>query len=135
MKGVIIAAGQGTRLRAKIEVKPLIPLLGVPLIERVIRSALEGGADEIYVVTGYREEQVANFLKQLAKRLNITSKGSPFSPRSTICQPSKRAISSWEIAGSTFGGRVKYFFESGSLPSTFPRRTAIMPFGLTVTEI
>lgn len=72
MKCLIIAAGQGTRLRAKCEVKPLIPLLGVPLIERVIRSALEGGADEIYVVTGYQGEQVDNFLKQLAKRLNIT---------------------------------------------------------------
>jgi CDP-L-myo-inositol myo-inositolphosphotransferase len=72
VKCIIIAAGQGTRLRAKSEVKPLIPLLGVPLIERVIRSAMEGGMDEFYVVTGYQGEQVANFLKQLAKRLNIT---------------------------------------------------------------
>jgi choline kinase/phosphatidylglycerophosphate synthase len=72
MKCLIIAAGQGTRLRTKGEVKPLIPLLGVPLIERVIRSALEGGADEIYVVTGYQGEQVDNFIIQLAKRLNIT---------------------------------------------------------------
>ncbi|TEU00832.1 MAG: nucleotidyl transferase, partial [Anaerolineales bacterium] len=71
MKCLIIAAGQGTRLRVKGEVKPLIPLLGVPLIERVIRSAMEGGADEIYVVTGYQGEKVANFLKQLAKRINI----------------------------------------------------------------
>jgi len=71
MKCLIIAAGQGTRLRAKGEVKPLIPLLGVPLIERVIRSAIEGGADEFYVVTGHQGEQVANFLKQLAKRLNV----------------------------------------------------------------
>jgi choline kinase/phosphatidylglycerophosphate synthase len=71
MKCLIIAAGQGTRLRAKGEDKPLVPLLGVPLIERVIRSAMEGGADEFYVVTGYEGEKVANFLKQLAKRLNI----------------------------------------------------------------
>jgi len=71
MKCLIIAAGQGTRLRAKGEVKPLVPLLGVPLIERVIRSAMEGGADEFYVVTGYQGEKVANFLKQLAKRLSF----------------------------------------------------------------
>jgi len=32
---------------------------------------MEGGADEFYVVTGYQGEQVANFLKQLAKRLNV----------------------------------------------------------------
>jgi len=46
MKCLIIAAGQGTRLKSKGEVKPLVPLLGVPLIERVIRSSKEGGADE-----------------------------------------------------------------------------------------
>ena len=40
MKCLIIAAGKGIRLRRRGESKPLIRLLGVPLIERVIRSAL-----------------------------------------------------------------------------------------------
>jgi len=71
VKCLIIAAGQGTRLKAKGEVKPLVPLLGVPLIERIIRSAIESGADEFYVITGYQGEKVANFLKQLSKRLNV----------------------------------------------------------------
>ena len=71
MKCLIIAAGQGTRLKAKGEVKPLVPLLGVPLIERVIRSAIEGGAGEFVVITGYEGEQVSKFLQQLAKRLNV----------------------------------------------------------------
>jgi len=71
VKCLIIAAGQGTRLKAKGEVKPLVPLLGVPMIERIIRSAVEGGMDEFYVVTGYQGEKVANFLKQLSKRLNV----------------------------------------------------------------
>ncbi len=46
MKCLIIAAGQGTRLRTKSEVKPLVRLLGVPLIERVIRTAMQSGIDE-----------------------------------------------------------------------------------------
>ncbi|NOR22942.1 MAG: NTP transferase domain-containing protein [Desulforhopalus sp.] len=71
MKCLIIAAGQGTRLKAKGEIKSLVPLLGVPIIERVIRSAVKGGADDFYVVTGYQGEKVANFLKQLSKRLNV----------------------------------------------------------------
>ena len=33
MKCLIIAAGQGTLLKAKGEVKPLVPLLGVSLID------------------------------------------------------------------------------------------------------
>ncbi len=72
MKCLIIAAGQGIRIQSKGDVKPLIPLLGVPLIERVIRSAMEGGADEFYVITGYEGEQVSYFLQQLAKRLKVS---------------------------------------------------------------
>jgi len=71
VKCLIIAAGQGVRLKAKGEIKPLVALLGVPLIERVIRSAMEGGADEFVIITGYKGEQVSNFCQPLAKRLNI----------------------------------------------------------------
>ena len=41
MKCLVIAAGKGSRLRLKGDSKPLIPILGVPLIERVIRPARE----------------------------------------------------------------------------------------------
>ena len=71
MKCLIIAAGQGTRLKSKGEIKPLVPLLGVPLIERIIRSAMKGGVDEFVVITGYGGEQVGRFLQQLAKRLDV----------------------------------------------------------------
>ena len=71
MKCLIIAAGTGIRLRQRGDSKPLIKILGIPLIERVIRAALEAGADEFYVVIGYRGEQVRDFLKQLAERLAI----------------------------------------------------------------
>ena len=71
MKCLIIAAGKGSRLQNRGGCKPLIPVLGVPLIERVIRSAHEAGADEFFVVTGYMGEQVCAFLGQLANRLKI----------------------------------------------------------------
>ncbi len=71
IKCLIIAAGQGSRLQPKGKSKPLIPILGIPLIERVIRSAMEAGADEFYVVIGYQIDLVRDFLEQLAKRLAI----------------------------------------------------------------
>ncbi len=70
-KCLIIAAGKGSRLEERGDSKPLIPILGIPLIERVIRIALEGGADEFYVVTGYKGGQVRDFLVELAERLAI----------------------------------------------------------------
>lgn len=71
MKCLIIAAGRGSRLRRWGDSKPLIPLLGVPLIERAIRSAIEAGADDFYVVTGYQGARVRDFLGPLAVRLGI----------------------------------------------------------------
>ncbi len=71
MKCLIIAAGEGTRLQQRGECKPLIPILGVALIERVIRAAMEAGADEFYVVIGYQGERVRNFLESLADRLAV----------------------------------------------------------------
>ena len=71
MKCLIIAAGKGSRLRQRGDSKPLIPILGIPLIERVIRSAKAAGADEFFVVTGYNGDRVGNFLERLAERLAI----------------------------------------------------------------
>jgi len=71
MKCLIIAAGKGTRIKSKGKIKPLVPLLGVSLIERVIRAAMEGGADEFVVITGYEGDKIALFLQKLAKSFNV----------------------------------------------------------------
>ena len=63
MKCLIIAAGKGSRLRSIAEVKPLIPLRNTPLIERVIDSAMEAGADDFYVVVGYKASFVRSHLE------------------------------------------------------------------------
>ena len=72
MKCLIIAAGKGIRLRQKGDSKPLIPILGLPLIERVIRTAMEAGADDFFVVTGYQEELIRSFLVSLTHRLGCS---------------------------------------------------------------
>jgi len=72
MKCLIAAAGQGTRMREKGEVKPLIELNGVPIIERVIKNLRDGGVDEFFVTTGYRGTKVRAFLDMLAERDNIS---------------------------------------------------------------
>src|SRR5271165_7025984 len=71
MKCLIVAAGQGTRLREKGELKPLIPIRGVPLIERVIGNARRAGVDEFLVVTGYRSEELQARLGELAARDDV----------------------------------------------------------------
>jgi 1L-myo-inositol 1-phosphate cytidylyltransferase len=74
MNCLIIAAGTGGRLREKGPSKPLIPIGGVPLLERVIARARAAGAERFFVVSGYRGEQLRAALDQLAAReaLSIT---------------------------------------------------------------
>lgn len=72
MKCLIIAAGKGSRLSQRYDSKPLIPVLGIPLIERVIRSAIDAGIDDFCVVTGYNGEKVRCFLDNLAGKCHIT---------------------------------------------------------------
>jgi len=69
MKALIIAAGRGERLRPFTDEnpKPLIPLLGRPLIERVILAGKEAGLRDFIMVTGYLGEKLKAFLGEGSK--------------------------------------------------------------------
>ena len=71
MKCLIIAAGQGTRLRGVGDSKPLIPLLDKPLIVRVIETAREAGVKEFYVVIGYNAQKVVETLQSFAEQSGV----------------------------------------------------------------
>ena len=63
MYGVVLAAGQGTRMRPLTDdrPKPLLPAAGQPLLEHVFDACL-GVVDEFVVVIGYRGEDVIDCL-------------------------------------------------------------------------
>lgn len=67
MQCLIIAAGQGSRLRSVAPSKPLAEIAGRPLIAHIIRRARAGGAARFLVVTGYEAEGVETFLAGLAE--------------------------------------------------------------------
>ncbi len=71
MQGLIVAAGQGTRLRDIAPSKPLAKVRGRPLIEHVIASAHAGGIDEFVVVTGYEGARVETFLRRHSMRTGL----------------------------------------------------------------
>ena len=71
MKCLIIAAGRGTRLGQEGISKPLIPVLGIPIIERIIRTAIAAGIRDFYVVSGYNGAKLRAFLDTLTEKLRI----------------------------------------------------------------
>jgi len=64
MKAVIIAAGEGSRLRPFTErkPKPLVNLLGLSLIERIISTLKDAGVSDFIVVTGYMDQVLRDHL-------------------------------------------------------------------------
>lgn len=71
MRALIVAAGQGVRLRGVAKSKPLALVLGVPLIERVIASAAMAGVSEVVVVTGYEGARLTHELADISDRLSV----------------------------------------------------------------
>ena len=71
MPCLILAAGQGLRLRPIADSKPLAEVHGTALIERVIDQAREGGAREFVVVTGYEGDKVKAAVEEMGARKGV----------------------------------------------------------------
>lgn len=65
LRGAIIAAGDGTRLRADgfAQPKPLVPVGGVPLIEHTVRHFLAAGITSLTVIVNEGGAAVLSFLR------------------------------------------------------------------------
>ena len=59
-RALVLAAGEGTRLRPLTDDKPkcMVPLLGVSLLQRQIKKIKKQGIHDIHIATGYRAEQI-----------------------------------------------------------------------------
>jgi len=62
---IVLAAGKASRMGQSGSHKLLAEFEGVPLVRRVAEQALEGGADSVTVVTGYRQEEITAALSGL----------------------------------------------------------------------
>ena len=73
LPAVILAAGQGHRLleRSGGLPKPLVPVLGVSLLERTVLSCRTAGITEGFVVVGYRQEILIPAVEELARRYDM----------------------------------------------------------------
>lgn len=63
IKGMILAAGQGTRVRPLTQnlPKPMIPILGKPVMEYLVEHLARYGVDEIMVNVAYKHHKIENY--------------------------------------------------------------------------
>ena len=86
MNFAIIAAGEGSRLAKEgiTTPKPLIPVQGTPLIERLVEIFSRHGAGSISIIINSQQPQTRDFLEKLRERypINIVVKDTPSSMHS-----------------------------------------------------
>ena len=73
MKAIILSGGRGNRLKPITDYVPksLVPLNNVPILEWQIKYLKKFGINDIIISTGYKYDQIENFLKYFICHSNI----------------------------------------------------------------
>ena len=63
MQAVILAAGEGTRMRPLTFTRPkvMLPIANRPILEHLFQSLKEAGINKVVLVVGYRDETIRNY--------------------------------------------------------------------------
>ena len=63
MKAIILAAGEGSRMRPLTYTRPkvMLPIANKPILEHLLNEAAKAGIKEFVFVVGYRDEQVRHY--------------------------------------------------------------------------
>jgi glucose-1-phosphate thymidylyltransferase len=71
---VVLAAGEGTRLRplTKYRPKPLLPAANRPILEYVLDALVDAGVESIHVVVGYQRDRVQDHVGPTYRGLPVT---------------------------------------------------------------
>lgn len=82
MKALLLAGGRGTRLRPLTDnlPKPMVPIMGTPLLERTIYKLKKCGVDEFIISTCYKSDYIKNYIgdgKKFGVRIYYISEDIP----------------------------------------------------------
>ncbi len=63
MQAVILAAGEGTRMRPLTQNKPkvMLPIANKPMLEHIIDAVRDAGIEDILLIVGYRKESITDY--------------------------------------------------------------------------
>ena len=73
MKAVVLAAGEGTRIRPLSTAlpKPMLPVSDRPLVAHTVDAAVDAGASEIVLVIGYEAEAVREYFGEVYRGVPV----------------------------------------------------------------
>jgi mannose-1-phosphate guanylyltransferase / phosphomannomutase len=89
MKAVILAGGEGTRLRplTSNQPKPMIPIANVPMMEHIVRLLAAHGFDDIVVTVAYLANHIRNYFgdgSDFGVRMRYATEESPLGTAGSV---------------------------------------------------
>lgn len=113
MKALLLAGGKGTRLRPLTDniPKPMVPIMGKPLLEKTILDLKKSGVDEIVISTCYKSEYIKNYFgngKKLGIQINYISEDLPLGTGGAIKNSEKFFNDTFIILNSDIVSNVPY---------------------------
>ena len=84
--GIIMAGGRGTRLMPLTEnrPKPMVPVLGRPVIDYVKDAMVASGLTEIIVTTGYQGEQLVSHVDSWSVKSRVNQEQTPMGTAGSV---------------------------------------------------
>ena len=89
MKAVILAGGEGTRLRplTSNQPKPMMPIANVPMMEHIVRLLAEHGFDDIVVTVAFLANHIRNYFgdgSEFGVRMRYATEDSPLGTAGSV---------------------------------------------------
>ena len=135
MKALILAGGEGTRLRPLTYTIPksLLPICNRPFLEHQLRLMRSHGIDEALLLTGYLADAFAPFVERMAGegiRLEVVREAEPLGTAGAV----RNVLDRMDGTTIVFNGDVLTDLDVGALIGTHQATRAVATLTLTPVE-
>ncbi|MFC1726336.1 sugar phosphate nucleotidyltransferase [candidate division KSB1 bacterium] len=117
MKAVVMAGGFGTRLRpltCKLP-KPMAPVLGLPMLEHIVRLLKKNGFDDIVILLYFQSEKIRDYLGD----------GSKYGVKFTYAKPDKDLGTAGAVKYAAASFNERFLIISGDLYTDFNLKKSV----------
>ena len=132
MKAVILAGGEGTRLRplTSNQPKPMMPLVNRPMLEHIVALLEKHGFDDIVVTVAYLGNQIRDYFgdgSDFGVRMRYATEEQPLGTAGSV----RNAADELDETFLVISGDVITDIDLGEIRSFHRERKAVATIGLT----
>jgi mannose-1-phosphate guanylyltransferase/phosphomannomutase len=135
MKAVILAGGEGTRLRplTSTQPKPMLPIANVPMMEHIVRLLAKHGFDDIVVTVAFLANHIRNYFgdgSEFGVRMRYATEETPLGTAGSVRNASQELDDTFLV----ISGDVLTDIDLGKIVEEHRRRKAFASIALKRVE-